>query len=154
MILTQIYWTWTRSPIRSRSVNKHLSGRGKSDIERSGTFSSKTCDVLGNRFHRDGKGSQVAERTLCKGTASWWRDRFFLTDQSVSMRTECRRVHSHVYSTAPKRLRQLAETGHHADQGTRMGNENSTSHISSQDVLREKAGLATSKKLLFPFVSK
>ena len=30
--------------------------------------------VLGCRFHRDGKGAQGSERTLCKGVGSWWRN--------------------------------------------------------------------------------
>ena len=31
---------------------------------------------LSNRFHRDVKGVQGAERKMCKGLGSWWRDRF------------------------------------------------------------------------------
>ena len=32
-------------------------------------------DVLGYRFHRDGKGFQGTERTMCKALSSWWRDK-------------------------------------------------------------------------------
>ena len=32
--------------------------------------------VLRSGNHRDGKGFQGAERTFCKGMASWWTDKF------------------------------------------------------------------------------
>ena len=57
-------------------------------------------DVLGYRSHRDEKGFQGAERTLCKGMGSWWRDKFIYRSKTVPMIVKCRRVHCHVYSTA------------------------------------------------------
>ena len=54
-------------------------------------------EVLGYRFHQDGKGFQGAERTMCKGMGSWWCDKFIYCSKTV---TKCKRVHSHVYSTA------------------------------------------------------
>ena len=56
-------------------------------------------EVPGYRYHRDGKGFQGAERTFCKGMASWWRDRYVYSSKSVPMKTRCQRVLSHVYST-------------------------------------------------------
>ena len=50
-------------------------------------------DVLGYRFHRNGKGFQGVERSMCKALRSWWRDKY------ITMTTKCKRVHSHVYST-------------------------------------------------------
>ena len=56
-------------------------------------------DVLGYRFHRDGKGFQGAERSTFKALRSWWRDKYIDRAKTVSMTTKCERVHSHVYST-------------------------------------------------------
>ena len=56
-------------------------------------------DVLGYRFHRDGKGFQGAERTICKGLRSWWRDKYICRSKTVPMTAKCKRVHSHVCST-------------------------------------------------------
>ena len=56
-------------------------------------------EVLGYRYHRDGTGSQGAERTMCKGLVSWWRDKFIFHSKTVLMVTKCKRVHSHVYCT-------------------------------------------------------
>ena len=42
-------------------------------------------EVLGYRFHRDGKGFQGAERKLCKGMGSWWRDNFTYRSKGVPM---------------------------------------------------------------------
>ena len=57
-------------------------------------------DVLGYRFHRDGKGFQGAERTMCKALRSWWRDKYIHRAKTVPMMTKCKRDRSHVYSTA------------------------------------------------------
>ena len=57
-------------------------------------------EVLRYRYHWDWKGFQGAERTMCKGMVSWWRDKTIDRSRTVSMETECRRVHSHVYSTS------------------------------------------------------
>ena len=68
----------------------------------------KTCDlpfkevfgVLGCRFfHRDGKGYQGAELTVCKGMGSC-RYKFICRSKGVSVWANCRRVHIHVCSTA------------------------------------------------------
>ena len=80
MISSQNCWRWTSSPNWSRW--RWVFG------------------VLGYRFHRDGKESQGADRTLCKGMASWWRDRCSCRSKSVPMTTKCRRVLSHLCSTA------------------------------------------------------
>ena len=53
-------------------------------------------DVPGYRFHRDGKGFQGDERSMCKALRSWWRDKYIYRSK---MTTKCKRVHSHVYST-------------------------------------------------------
>ena len=87
-------------------MDKHSSSRGENDIEggewrpRVGSLLSDVFEVLGHRFHRAGKGSQGAERTLCKGMGSWWRDGYIHKSKSVPMKTKCRRVVSHVYCTA------------------------------------------------------
>ena len=57
-------------------------------------------DPHGCPFHRDGKGFQGADRTMCKGMGCWWRDRHIHSSKSVSMQAKCRRVFSHLYSTA------------------------------------------------------
>ena len=49
---------------------------------------------------QDGKVFQGAERTVCKGMESWWRDKFINHSRTEPMLTTCRRVLSHVYSTA------------------------------------------------------
>ena len=52
-------------------------------------------DVLGYRLHRDGWGVHGAERAMCKGTGSWWRDKVYLSDEDCPWRRPmC------VYSTA------------------------------------------------------
>ena len=56
-------------------------------------------EVLGYRCHRDGKGFQGAERTMCKGLGSWWRGKYIYRSKTVPMAAKCKRVHSHVYST-------------------------------------------------------
>ena len=48
-------------------------------------------DVLGYRFHRDGKGFQGAERTMCKGLRSWWRDKDIYRSKTVPMTVKCKR---------------------------------------------------------------
>ena len=40
-------------------------------------------DVLGYRFHRDGKGFQGAECTMCKALRSWWRDKYTYRAKTV-----------------------------------------------------------------------
>ena len=57
-------------------------------------------DVPGYRFHRDGKGFQGEERTMCKCLVSWWRDRFIYRSKTVLMIVKCWRGHGHVYSTS------------------------------------------------------
>ena len=59
-------------------------------------------DVLDHRFHRDGKGFQGAERTMCKAMKSWWRDKYIYRTKTVLLKDKCQRVHSHVYSTVLK----------------------------------------------------
>ena len=49
-------------------------------------------EVLGCRCHLDVKGFQGAERTMCKGLGSWWRDKFIYRSRTVPMKTECRLV--------------------------------------------------------------
>ena len=56
-------------------------------------------DLPGYRFHRDGKGFQGAERSMCKVLRSWWRDTYIYRSKTVPMTTKCKRVHSHVCST-------------------------------------------------------
>ena len=74
--------------------------------------------VLGYRFLRDGKGLQeLIER--CDGMSESSRPRL---------------------QHCLERLCQLAVAGHHVGQGARTGGENSTSHLSSQDVCRRKLG--------------
>ena len=57
-------------------------------------------DVLGYRLHRDGKGFQGAERTMCKGLRSWWRDKYICRsndssdDGQVQTRPQSRVQHS------------------------------------------------------------
>ena len=90
-------------------------------------------EVLGYRFHRDGKESQGADRTMCKGTAIWWRDRYIYWPKNVPKQTKCRRIPSHVCSTDFNgsvnwlwSVTMLAEA--------RLGGSNSASHPPSQDV--------------------
>ena len=49
---------------------------------------SENFDVLGYRFHRDGKSFQGAER-----------DKHIYRAKTVLLKNKCERVHSHVYST-------------------------------------------------------
>ena len=57
-------------------------------------------DVLGYRYHRSGKGTHGVQKTLCKGMGSWWRDHFIYRARNVPLLTKCRRIISHVFSTA------------------------------------------------------
>ena len=56
--------------------------------------------MLGYRYHRSGKGMQGVQKTLCQGMGSWWRDHFIYRSRSVPLLTKCRRIISHVFSTA------------------------------------------------------
>ena len=42
-------------------------------------------DVLGYRFHRDGKGFRGTERTMCKALRSWWSDKYIYRSKTVPM---------------------------------------------------------------------
>ena len=53
---------------------------------------NEVFEVLGSRYHRDGKGFQGEWRTFCKGMASWWRDRYVYRRMSVPMKTKCQSV--------------------------------------------------------------
>ena len=53
-------------------------------------------DVLGYRFHRDGKGFQ-GDEPCAKGLRRW-RDKYIYRS-TVPMTAKCKRVHAHVYST-------------------------------------------------------
>ena len=55
---------------------------------------------IGCRFQRDGRGTQGVEKTLRKKMGSWRRDADIYSSKSVSLRTKCQRVISHVVSTA------------------------------------------------------
>ena len=57
-------------------------------------------EVLGYRFHRDGRESQGAGRTSCNGMASRWRDACIYRTKIAPMKKKCRRVFSHVCATA------------------------------------------------------
>ena len=76
-------------------------------------------EVLGYRLHRDGNGYEGADRTLCKGFASWWQIHLPVEerthDNEVSKSSQSRLQH---YS---ERQRQVAVAGHHACQGARVG---------------------------------
>ena len=48
-------------------------------------------DVFEYRFHRDGKGFQGAERSMCKTLRSWWRDKHIRRSKTVPMTTKCKR---------------------------------------------------------------
>ena len=58
----------------------------------------KVFDFLEYRFRRNGKGIQATERTLKKGMGMWWRDAHLYRAKSVSLRTNCDRVVSQVFS--------------------------------------------------------
>ena len=45
-------------------------------------------DVLGYRFHRNGKGTQGIEKTLRKGMGSWWRDGHIYRSKSALKKDE------------------------------------------------------------------
>ena len=88
-----LWWTSTYKHEDMRTL--HVGGRDKMwDLP-----SCEVFDVLGYLFHRDGKGFQGAERSMCKALRSWWRDKYIYRSKTVSMTTTCKRVHSHVYST-------------------------------------------------------
>ena len=57
-------------------------------------------EVLGYRFHRDGQSVQGADRTLCKGVGSWWRDGYIYRSKCLRLKTKRQRVVSHVFGTA------------------------------------------------------
>ena len=69
-------------------------------VSRRQSLQREVFEVLEYRYHRDGKGFQGAERTMCKGMESWWRDKYIYRSKTVPMIAKCKRVHSHVYSTA------------------------------------------------------
>ena len=83
-------------------------------------------EVLGYRCRRDGKGFESAQGTMCKGTGSWWRDKF--TDRSTQ--------HS------PERQHQLAVKFRHDRQSSSMGSEDIASHLqASHEAGRNMGGL-------------
>ena len=80
-------------------------------------------EVLGYLFHRDGMGFQGADRTMCKGLGSWWRDRYIYRSKSVSMHAKCRRAC--------------------------MGGQNLASYLSCSDVCRRMLGASQEEDNLF-----
>ena len=87
---------WTCSYEEEEQLTLKVAGRGKEwDLPLREVF-----DVLGYRFNREGKGAQGVEKTLRKGMGSWWRDVYIYRSRSVPLKTKCRRVVSHVFSTA------------------------------------------------------
>ena len=87
---------WTSSYEEEGQITLKVTGRGKEwDLPFMEVF-----DVLGYRFQRDGKGTQGVEKTLRKGMGCWWRDAYIYRSKSVSLKTKCQRVVSHVFSTA------------------------------------------------------
>ena len=44
-------------------------------------------EVLGYRYHRVGKRFQGAERTMCKGMRSWWRDKYITARRQFQRRS-------------------------------------------------------------------
>ena len=93
--LESLWWTSTHQVEETNTLS--VGNRGLAwDLPFKDVF-----QVLGCRFHRDGKGSQGEDRTLCKGNASCWRDRYICRSKSVTTQMKCRRVLSHVHSSAP-----------------------------------------------------
>ena len=91
--LESLWWT---------STHKHEDAQTLRVGSRGGIWDLPFCenpDVLGYRFHRDGKGFQGAERTMCKAMKSWWRDQYIYRAKTVHLKDKCKRVHSHVCST-------------------------------------------------------
>ena len=89
---------WTSTNEEEDKLTLKVGGRGKDwDLPFREVF-----DVLGYRFQRDGTGTQRFEKTLRKGMGSWWRDAKIYPSKSVSLKTKCQRVISHVFSTALK----------------------------------------------------
>ena len=86
-------------------VDKCTQTQGHEDLacgSRDSAWDLSLCEVfesLGYRFHRDGKCSRAAEHTMCKALRSWWRDKCIYRVKTVPMTAQCKRVHSHVYST-------------------------------------------------------
>ena len=80
-------------------VRKRTQFRREAEPEHGSYLFREVFEVLGSRYHRDGKGFQGAERTMCKGMGSWWRDKNIHRSKTVPMVTKCKRVHSRVYST-------------------------------------------------------
>ena len=94
-------------------------------------------DVLGYRFHRDGKGFQGTERLMCKvmggcgGTGTSIVQRVYPCKQNVG--------ESSVTSTARCPKRQAVEWCH-AGPGARMGSQIPTSYLSFSEVHTRKLG--------------
>ena len=103
-------------------------------------------EVLGSRYHRDGKGFQGAERMFCKGMASWWKDRFFYRSRSVPIKTRCQRTLSHVYSAA---LNGSVNWSWSIDMLTKV-QQNSTSHLSPQDARGREVGKILTESGQYP----
>ena len=90
--LESLWWTSTHKHEDTRTLR--VGGRDKvRDLPFCEVF-----DVLGYRFHRDGKRVRGAERSMCT-LRSWWRVKYIYRSKTVPMTTQCKRVHSHVYST-------------------------------------------------------
>ena len=85
-------------------------------------------DVLGNRFHPDGKGFQGAERSICKALRSWWRVMYIYRSKTVPMTTKCKRIHGHVQHN-PEWQFQFAVEWNHDPQGTCVGSPDIASHL-------------------------
>ena len=74
-----------------RSTHKHedistlrMCSRGRSwDL-----LFREVFEVLGYHYHRDGKGFQGAERTMCKGLGRWSRVKYIYRSRTVPVTTK------------------------------------------------------------------
>ena len=87
---------------------------------------------------------------MCKGMGSWWRDKYIYRSKTVPMPTKCRRVHSHVYSTALNSSINLPSSGVMIHKVRAWGSEDTTSQLqASHEAGRNMGGLQNKNSNFF-----
>ena len=114
-------------------VDEHASSWGEKDVEsweqgpHVGPSLQRRVRSLGIPFPP--KGFQGADRTLCKGVGSWRRNRYIHRSKSANMQAKCRRVLSHVNSTALNDSVNWRWSLAMQEKGACMGGQNLASHL-------------------------
>ena len=112
-VMEELNKLWMEPKKEFAVVDRHLRGRRQKLFGR--LRKNCTCevpfvqdfDLLFYRFKRDGKGSEVAERSLNRGLKCWWREKHIQTCERRSPEDEVRAYHQPRLERGAKRSGQL-----------------------------------------------